>query len=285
MSARAAGAPFQQAGFRDPPRALNKMSSPARESQSVTDDTVLRAHAPWCRSCPLRKLPAFEDFDEAELRFMERFKLEHRLVMAGADLQVERMKRRFLATLFSGWAMRYKVLPDGRRHVVAVLLPGDLIGLDTVVYGVAQSSVQALTDLTYCALDVRQVAGFLTTDSRVAYRILWRATDYLQRQEFRAVRSAVGTATERLAGFFVDLHARLVRLRLVENQSFAFPMTQQQIADHIGINVVHLNRVMRTLREGGVLHADGHRIVIDDLALLENLARVRNECVDQEPLI
>jgi CRP-like cAMP-binding protein len=277
-------APLAQAGLGEQPGAL-RVSAPAWDNHVGGDDAVLRAHAPWCRNCPLRKLPAFQDFDETELRFMERFKLEHRLVMAGTDLQVERAKRRYLATLFSGWAMRYKVLSDGRRHVVAVLLPGDLIGLDTVVYGVAQSSVQALTDLTYCALDVRQVAGFLTTDSRVAYRILWRAADYLQRQEFRAVRSAVGTATERLAGFFVDLHARLVRLRLVENQSFAFPMTQQQVADHIGINVVHLNRVMRTLREGGVLHAEGHRIVIDDLTLLENLARVRNECVDQEPLI
>jgi CRP-like cAMP-binding protein len=248
-------------------------------------DTVLRAHAPWCRNCPLRALPAFADFDEAELRFMERFKVEHRLVLTGAELILEGTKQPQFATLFSGWALRYRKLADGRRHNLAVLLPGDLIGLDSVVCDASQVSVQAVTDLTYCAFDVRGTAGLRAVEARIAHRILSRAVDDLRRQERRSVTAAVGSARERLAAFFIDLHSRLLRLRLADEASFSFPLTQQHVADHLGINVVHVNRIMRGLREAGMLHMEDHTIVIDDRPAIELAARIHIDTVAAVPLI
>lgn len=73
--------------------------------------------SPSCLACPLRLMPAFKDKSDEEIRFIQGMKLDHRQLPAGSDIIHPGQEDAELYTLFSGWAFRYKSLPDGRRQV------------------------------------------------------------------------------------------------------------------------------------------------------------------------
>jgi CRP-like cAMP-binding protein len=250
------------------------------------DALTAPAGSPWCHDCPLRRSTAFQDFAPEDLRFIASFKSQHRFSLAHSDLILDGEKQSGFATLFSGWAFSYKILFDGRRQILGILLPGDTIGLDAVVFGQAQSSVQALTDVATCVFEVRSLAELCATRPSIVHRMLWRASEERRRLERQLTSVGVGTARERLIAFLLDLHARLRNRGLASGPAFAMPLTQHQIADHLGVNVVHINRVLRGLREEGLLSVQEHTVVLRDPEALRKLsAGFRDEPTQAMPLI
>ena len=81
------------------------------------------------------------------LRFIQSMKTEHRHLPAGADIIHPGQEDAELYTLFSGWAFRYQLLPDGRRQILNFLLPGDLVGLQASLLSAAQHGIEALTEV------------------------------------------------------------------------------------------------------------------------------------------
>jgi CRP-like cAMP-binding protein len=230
------------------------------------------AGSPWCHDCPLRRATAFQDFTPEDLRFIASFKTQHRFALAHSDLVLDGEKQTSFATLFSGWAFSYKILFDGRRQILNVLLPGDTVGLDAVVLGQAQSSVQALTDVSVCVFEVRSLAELCATKPPIMQRIVRRAMESRRRLERQLLSIGVGTTRERLVAFFLDLHARLCSRGLASGPAFTMPLTQLQVADHLGVNVVHVNRVLRGLREEGLLTVQEHMVVLRNPEALKKLA-------------
>lgn len=98
-----------------------------QSARSVTT----RQHS--CDKCPLRPLPAFRTFEKQELLFVSTFKKGELAVDRGATVLVEGSHSAHLYTILSGWAFRYKLLPDGRRQIHS--MPGDLIGLQGSLMG------------------------------------------------------------------------------------------------------------------------------------------------------
>lgn len=244
------------------------------------------AGSPWCHDCLLRRSAAFQDFTPEDLRLIASFKTQHRFSLAHSDLILDGEKQSGFSTLLSGWAFSYKILFDGRRQILSVLLPGDTIGLDAVVLGQAHSSVQALTDVATCVFEVRSLAELCTTRPSIVHRMLWRVAEERRRLERQLTSVGVGTTRERLVAFFLDLHARLSSRGLASGPAFATPLTQHQVADHLGVNVVHINRVLRGLREEGLLSVQEHTVVLRDHEALKKLsAGFRDDSTQPLPLI
>jgi CRP-like cAMP-binding protein len=220
----------------------------------------------------LRALALFEEFSRDEIEFMRRFKVAHRHAESGKTLIRYGESNGQLYTLFSGWAMRHRLLPDGRRQILQILLPGDLIGLDGIFLDAPQYSVQAATDITFCVLDTRLLAEMPFIQSRLSRRITKVAL--IEHRMLETLLTIIGrcNAEERIAYFILDLHTRLSRRRLIDGESFAFPLTQQQLADAVGLNIIHTNRVLRRLRMRELLTIHHHRAEIYDLAGLRRLA-------------
>src|SRR5436305_11872674 len=109
-----------------------------------------------CESCPLRRNAGFRDFSEAELEFVKEFKVGELTVEAGTTVFVEGDKNAILYTLLSGWAFRYKMLPDGRRQILNFALPGDLIGVQGSMFGQMEHSVEALPASLLCTFAPEQ---------------------------------------------------------------------------------------------------------------------------------
>lgn len=156
-----------------------------------------------------------------------------------------------------GWAIRYKLLPDGRRQIVNFAIPGDLIGFYSAVLTRAQHSIEMLTPSEVGESEVERMVELFRTFPRLATALAWSAgyDDYLQSEQI--VRLGRLDARERVAHLFVELHARLKVVGLTQGNSFEFPARQTEVADLLGLTNVYVNRVLGLLRREGLLTVGG----------------------------
>lgn len=171
----------------------------------------------------------------------------------------------------SGWAYRYRMLHDGRRQILSVLLPGDAFGLETLFEQPSQASVQTSTALTYFALsptDLMSAFDRLPEFRRQLYRLVLAekavTEDWL-------VRLGQFDAEERTAALLTSLHRRLQQCGLASESSFVLELTQQEMADTLGLHVIHVNRVLGRLRARKLLSTRGKTVTLHDLPRLAEL--------------
>lgn len=246
-----------------------------RDAGSIADSTGSSQRnglSPWCDVCPLRAVSAFEDFSPEELETMMRLKVAHRYAARGDTLIRCGEMNGHLYTLFSGWALRHRLLPDGRRQIIQVVLPGDTIGLDSLFLDGPLYSVQAASDVTFCVLDARLVGDIFGRLPQLGRRLTKLALVEQRALETRLIIVGRCSAEERIAFVFVEIHGQLTKRRLINGNYFRFPITQQQLADFVGLNIIHTNRVLRRLRERGIMTIQSQKVRIHQFAALRQLA-------------
>ena len=171
--------------------------------------------------------------------------------------------------IVSGWAGQARLLSDGRRQIGRLLLPGDVAGL-THLGGksAAGLGLLALTDAV--------VADFTLVRAAVEAgksRGLARVWAELQRAEqagalAQILRLGRFSAYERTADLLLELYERLAAVGLVQGRSMPMPLTQEMLADCLGLSIVHLNRMMQQLRRNGLIASEARRIGFPDLERL-----------------
>ena len=164
--------------------------------------------------------------------------------------------------ILSGWAARVRFLADGRRQFLSFLLPGDVVGLGQQTRPVATATVIALTPVEVCSAPSREKSPALAE----AYA-LSRALDeaYLLANVTRLGRL---NAQERIGDLFLELLERLRMAGLESGNSFALPLTQEMIADALGLTSVHVNRMIQLFRREGDLTWKTGRLTLTDPAAL-----------------
>lgn len=150
----------------------------------------------------------------------------------------------------SGWACRQRLMPDGRRQIFGLLLPGDSFGFD------ARPSLSAVVALT--ALETIDAGAMQDAMRRGAAPGLARALATAELVEDallldHAVRLGRLTAFERVAHFLLELQHRLEIAGLGDRQRFPLPLTQEILADTLGLSIVHVNRTLQQLRRAGLI--------------------------------
>ena len=180
-------------------------------------------------------------------------------VMARRELQTEDKAIRSPLLLLSGWAARVRVLQDGRRQFISFVLPGDILGQYSFPNPVATSTVVALTDVQVCPLpdstDLPDLAR--------AYSISCAMDEACLVAQI--IRLGRFTARERILDLIVELYERLSLAGLAEDNSFVLPLTQEIMADALGLTSVHVNRMVQQSRRVGELCWTGGQIRFPDL--------------------
>ena len=176
--------------------------------------------------------------------------------------------------LLKGWACRYRLLPDGRRQILDVHLPGDLIGLDSFLMARSPDFVVTLTEVTYGVIDHDRFQRLLA-GCDVALHILALLVSEKRRLDEHLATVGQMVADEKLAALLLEFYIRLRHRQIVKSKSFHFPLTQQQLGDFLGMTVVHVNRVLKRLRDSGIVNVKHRVVVIHDMARLVNLASGR----------
>lgn len=225
-----------------------------------------KRHTP-CDKCPLRGMKAFRDFSARELEFVSQFKVGELSVERGATVLVEGTHSPHIYTVLSGLGFRYKLLSDGRRQIMNYAFPGDLVGLQGVLMGELDHSVEALTPITLCVFERSKLDRLFTRHASLAYDLTWIAAHEERVLDEHLLSIGRRSAVERTAYLLSYIHQRARAVGLVNAGRKAIPLTQQHLADTLGLSLVHTNKTIRKLadrnlvrwQDGGyeVLEADG----------------------------
>ena len=170
--------------------------------------------------------------------------------------------------LIEGFVERYRDAADGRRQILAIHVPGDFVDLHSYPLKRLEHSVAALTEVKV-ALFPHPAVRALTERSATLTELLWRSTmiDAAINREW-IVSVGARSAAVRVAHLFCEMHVRLDRIGMADGLRFALPMTQLDLADATGLTAVHANRMLRQLREQGLVTFKQGMVEIHDLAAL-----------------
>lgn len=198
-------------------------------------------------------MPGFRAFEPAELRFVSSFKTGELVAETGATLMVEGAHSAHLYTLLSGWAFRYKLLPDGRRQILNYMLPGDLVGLQGSVIGEMQHSVEALSPLVLCVFQRNRLDELFHNHPGLGFDITWLAAQEERMLDEHLLSLGRRTAMERAAYLIAFLHQRAASVGLASTRALYVPISQMHVADTLGLSIVHTNKTLRKLAERGLI--------------------------------
>ncbi|CDM57013.1 MULTISPECIES: Crp/Fnr family transcriptional regulator [Rhizobium] len=199
-----------------------------------------------CERCPLRAIATFREFSSEELEFVSKFKRGELAVDAGATILVEGAHSAHLFTVLSGWGFRYKALEDGRRQILNYVMPGDLIGLQGTIMGEMQHSVEALSPVSLCVFERDKLMTLYSKHASLAFDITWIAAQEERILDEHLLSIGRRTALERAAYLIAFLFERGRVLKLFNGHP-SIPITQQHVADTLGLSIVHTNKTLKKL--------------------------------------
>lgn len=177
--------------------------------------------------------------------------------------------------LKSGWACQYAELPEDRRVMIDIYLPGDLIGLDAAFNTRPLVNVSALTSIAAQEADARTLLSTAAASPSTILFVAW-LLGHRQRRADRLLAAISGCdARGRVAMMVLDLYNRLRTRKLITTPTFLLPLTQQHIGEYLGLTEVHVNRVLKALRTERVAQLEKHSLTILDMRRLVLLSRKR----------
>ena len=188
------------------------------------------------------------------------------------DIIVQGRPYRSAFILCSGFAWRYKILPDGKRQLLSFALPGDLIGFPAVFFENAVNATGSLSDAIVATVPFAALYDLFARFPRVAVALYWMAAREAAIYGEHIVDVGRRSAYERLAHLILELLARLRSAGLAGELSYVLPLTQELIADVLGLSGPHVSRMLRSMREEGLVTIEDHRLTVIDLESLTQLA-------------
>ncbi|WP_372424641.1 Crp/Fnr family transcriptional regulator [Salinarimonas chemoclinalis] len=233
-----------------------------------------------------RKLGCFVALSDAEFAVLERLQRRRRPVAAGREIVHQGQSEQAAYILVSGWVCSYKTLRDGSRQIVDFQIPGDFLGLRSTLLHTSDHGIDSITDIEICEVPSGDLLAAFADTPRLATAVLWAAS----RDEAMVVEHLAGlgrrAAPQRVAHFLLELGARLALVGMGTKARYACPLTQYLLADALGLSAVHINRVLRQLREQGLVTFRDGMVVFDDYRGLVALADFDPAYLDQErPLL
>ena len=238
-----------------------------------------------CFECALRRCGAFKPINDIELAFINEMKRDHLVCPPGAEIIAAGQDQAELYTLYSGWAFRFKTLPDGRRQILNIILPGDLIGLQGAMFEAAAYGVEALTEVEMCVLPRRKVWSLFENMPELSFDVTWLGSREESHVDENLTSAGQRNAAERIAALIIQLYKRLKMLGLAVDGTMPFPLTQQHIADTLGLSLVHTNKSLAKLRKLGMFTQTNSTLLLTKPKALESLAQYFDEEVAKRPLI
>ncbi|MDM0045978.1 Crp/Fnr family transcriptional regulator [Variovorax dokdonensis] len=209
---------------------------------------------------------AERDTLESSISFTRTYAAGQIVVRQGSPVEVSTL-------LVEGLMTRHVDAVDGKRHLVAMHVPGDFVDLHAYVLKRLDHDVGALTDVKIALFTHAALKQIQVEDATLARR-LWFLTllDAAMHRQW-IYRLASLTAVERVAHFLCETNARLLAIGASDGAEFALPMTQADLGQVCALTNVHVNRVLRELREAQLCEVRASRVRILNLKELVRVAK------------
>jgi CRP-like cAMP-binding protein len=151
-----------------------------------------------------------------------------------------------------GWAFCARVLPDGRRQIIDFMLPGDFACVEVVLHDVAAHSFQAVTDVEALRFSPERTHLIFTADPDLRRMVNLNIARQASILAERLMTIGRRSAYERTIHLFLELWTRLKRIGEADESGFRMPLTQELLADTLGLSTIHVNRTLQRLRKDGL---------------------------------
>jgi len=219
-----------------------------------------------------RKLAQLAPFSAADRAVIDALQSPVRAV--GRHRELIRSGQRYdgLLILIEGIPIRSRVFHDGRRQILNIAIPGDIIGFPACFFETALYSVTALSDAQVAPVPFAQLLRLFEEHPRVAATIFWSFACEAAIYAEHLIGVGRRSAAERVGHFLLELLMRLQAIGLADETSFRLPLTQELIADALGLSLQHVNRTLRQLREEGFVAIEGQIVQIRNVEGLAALA-------------
>ena len=206
-----------------------------------------------------------------EAQLLSSIIVRQRWIAADEDLVKEGSRPTYSILLVDGIAARYKFVEDGKRQITALHVSGDFVDLHAFPLKEMDHGVVALSHCHVALADHSELRKVTETEPHLA-RLLWLLT-VIDGAIHREWIVAMGRRSKKshMAHLFCELLLRLEVVGKVENSSFSFPLTQLEMADVLGISLVHLNKTLQLLRDEKVLQWTKQTITVLDLERLKSI--------------
>lgn len=208
---------------------------------------------------------ALSDKDKALLKELEQNPVQ---LKAGELLWAEQEEASEFCTLRSGWAFSFRHMEDGSRQVLEVFLPGDIVGIREFAFSQRLAGVQMIENGVICRFPHAALVRLFrqsTTLTAVMFAISSRQQALLTE---RLVNIARRSAKQKLAHFILEMHQRSRQTKPEGGCHLRLPMSQEVLADLLGLSPVHVSRTFSALEEDRLVHRDRHQLTIPDLQAL-----------------
>ena len=210
-----------------------------------------------------RRLEAYGQLSQPETQALLRLPARLKSLAAGEDYLREGARSSACAFVVSGLVCSYKLLPDGRRQILALHVPGDacdlhgrLLPMDHAVGAMTAGSVALVSHVALEEIS----QGF----PRIAQALWQLALAEAAVLRERLVSMGRKSAHSRVAHFCCEMVVRLQAAGQADGLECDLPLTQADLADVAGLSVVHVNRVLQGLRNEGLISFDGRTLVALD---------------------
>jgi CRP-like cAMP-binding protein len=209
---------------------------------------------------------------EAERNLIEQLPRRLRTFANGEELVREGSRPTESCLLLSGFTARAQYLPDGKRQLTALHVPGDFVDIHAFLLKLMDHSVVAIGRCEVAFIPHASLLALVETVPHIG-RLLWLST-VIDAAIQRTWITSLGrrSPSHHIAYLICELFARLDVIGLVRDNSFEFPATQTDIADMVGLSLVHVNRTIQDLRASGMVAWKNSLITVPDIGRLHDFA-------------
>lgn len=220
----------------------------------------------------VKKLSHRSPLTDIEREILRRSVARTKVIAADDDMVVEGSKPVESTLLVSGFAARYSHVADGSRQIVAIHVSGDFVDLHSFLLKRMDHGIYAMSPCTVAMVPHERLQE-ITEDFPHLTRLLWLST-LIDAAIHRQWLVGIGrkSASARVAHLLCELYVRLTVVELTDSFRFALPITQEELADSLGMSLVHLNRSVRELKSQGLFEWRRGGIEIKDWDGLRQLA-------------
>lgn len=238
-----------------------------------------------CSECPLRRHHIFTAFSEEELSFQQRFKSGELMVDPQTTLLMEGANSPQLFTVLDGMGVRYKTLENGRRQVISFVLPGDFLGLQAGVMGEMKHSVDATTRMRLCVFRREKLWQLFQSNPERAYDLVWLGAveEHFLGETIITLGQRDGVG--RVSWALYKLFGRLRAVGLGDEHTVPLPFRQQDLADAVGLSLVHTNKTLKRLREERIVVWSEGRLYVPNPEALAELSLLEPHRPERRPLV
>jgi PAS domain S-box-containing protein len=205
-----------------------------------------------CARALQKKISAFASLTAEESSIVAQLEWKRRFLPAKQDFVVGKPGRAPRSWLLgSGWACSYTLLSDGERQIISFHIPGDMTGLSRSLFASSDHSYSAITDCVICEIDNRLLRKILQSETNLSSGLLQLASCDEAIIEQHLINVGRRSALARVAHLLLELGTRLQLVGLADEGGYRCPLNQDMLADALGMTNVHVNRMLRKLRELG----------------------------------